>query len=219
MPAVFGYNINTIKYLSKGYDKGQRRADRGALQRVPRFGESGSGDRADITFQPAPPKLHVRAHAFAPRQKCGKCQFVLVVYKHFEKRCPKRHVFFGVFFMFQAPRRAHSSEDIMYKKVDTSLNFVGREREVIEFWRKNDVFFLYARHKQAHFFSMYVTKRAVWSAFFQQILLLVYARRGGFMKAGEHFPPRARMYEYRQPQSGFFRRAGAATILRTVLRT
>ena len=28
----------------------------------------------------------------------------------------------------------------MYKKVDTSLNFVGREREVIEFWRKNDVF-------------------------------------------------------------------------------
>ena len=28
----------------------------------------------------------------------------------------------------------------MYKKVDTSLNFVGREREVIEFWRENDVF-------------------------------------------------------------------------------
>ena len=28
----------------------------------------------------------------------------------------------------------------MYKKVDTSLNFVEREKEVIEFWQKNDVF-------------------------------------------------------------------------------
>ena len=30
----------------------------------------------------------------------------------------------------------------MYKKVDTSLNFLEREKEVIEFWRKNDVFAL-----------------------------------------------------------------------------
>ena len=28
----------------------------------------------------------------------------------------------------------------MYKKVDTSLNFVEREKEVIEFWKKNGVF-------------------------------------------------------------------------------
>ncbi len=28
----------------------------------------------------------------------------------------------------------------MYKKVDTSLNFVEREKEIIEFWKKNDVF-------------------------------------------------------------------------------
>ena len=28
----------------------------------------------------------------------------------------------------------------MYKKVDTSMNFVEREKEVIEFWKKNDVF-------------------------------------------------------------------------------
>ena len=28
----------------------------------------------------------------------------------------------------------------MYKKVDTSLNFVEREKEVIEFWKKNKIF-------------------------------------------------------------------------------
>ncbi|MDE7400964.1 MAG: isoleucine--tRNA ligase [Clostridia bacterium] len=28
----------------------------------------------------------------------------------------------------------------MYKKVDTSLNFVEREKEIIEFWKQNDVF-------------------------------------------------------------------------------
>ncbi len=28
----------------------------------------------------------------------------------------------------------------MYKKVDTSLNFVEREKEIIEFWKKNDIF-------------------------------------------------------------------------------
>ncbi len=28
----------------------------------------------------------------------------------------------------------------MYKKVDTSLNFVEREKEIIEFWKRNDVF-------------------------------------------------------------------------------
>ena len=28
----------------------------------------------------------------------------------------------------------------MYKKVDTSLNFVEREKEVIKFWKDNDVF-------------------------------------------------------------------------------
>jgi isoleucyl-tRNA synthetase len=28
----------------------------------------------------------------------------------------------------------------MYKKVDTSLNFVEREKEVIDFWKKNDIF-------------------------------------------------------------------------------
>ena len=28
----------------------------------------------------------------------------------------------------------------MYKKVDTSLNFVGREKEIIDFWKKNNVF-------------------------------------------------------------------------------
>ena len=28
----------------------------------------------------------------------------------------------------------------MYKKVDTSLNFLDREKEVIEFWKKNGVF-------------------------------------------------------------------------------
>ena len=28
----------------------------------------------------------------------------------------------------------------MYKKVDTSMNFLDREKEVLEFWKKNDVF-------------------------------------------------------------------------------
>ena len=28
----------------------------------------------------------------------------------------------------------------MYKKVETSLNFVEREKEIIEFWKKNDIF-------------------------------------------------------------------------------
>ena len=28
----------------------------------------------------------------------------------------------------------------MYKKVDTSLNFIDREKEIIDFWKKNDVF-------------------------------------------------------------------------------
>ena len=28
----------------------------------------------------------------------------------------------------------------MYKKVDTSLNFVEREKEIIAFWKSNDVF-------------------------------------------------------------------------------
>ena len=28
----------------------------------------------------------------------------------------------------------------MYKKVDTSLNFVEREKEVLEFWKANKVF-------------------------------------------------------------------------------
>ena len=28
----------------------------------------------------------------------------------------------------------------MYKKVDTSLNFVEREKEIIEFWKQNDIF-------------------------------------------------------------------------------
>ena len=28
----------------------------------------------------------------------------------------------------------------MYKKVDTSLNFVEREKEIIDFWKKNGVF-------------------------------------------------------------------------------
>ena len=28
----------------------------------------------------------------------------------------------------------------MYKKVDTSLDFVAREQEVIDFWKKNDIF-------------------------------------------------------------------------------
>lgn len=28
----------------------------------------------------------------------------------------------------------------MYKKVDTSLNFVGREKEIIDFWKKHDIF-------------------------------------------------------------------------------
>lgn len=28
----------------------------------------------------------------------------------------------------------------MYKKVDTSLNFVEREKEVVEYWNENHVF-------------------------------------------------------------------------------
>ena len=28
----------------------------------------------------------------------------------------------------------------MYKKVDASLDFVSREKEIIEFWKQNDVF-------------------------------------------------------------------------------
>ena len=28
----------------------------------------------------------------------------------------------------------------LYKKVDTSMDFVGREREVEDFWKKNDIF-------------------------------------------------------------------------------
>lgn len=35
----------------------------------------------------APKKFLLRAHGLAIRHRCGKCQFVLVVYKHFFK-CP-----------------------------------------------------------------------------------------------------------------------------------
>ena len=28
----------------------------------------------------------------------------------------------------------------MYKKVDTSLNFLDREKEVLEFWKENGIF-------------------------------------------------------------------------------
>ena len=28
----------------------------------------------------------------------------------------------------------------MYKKVDASLNFLDREKEVLEFWKENEVF-------------------------------------------------------------------------------
>ena len=28
----------------------------------------------------------------------------------------------------------------MYKKVDTGLNFVGREQEVLDFWKENSIF-------------------------------------------------------------------------------
>ena len=28
----------------------------------------------------------------------------------------------------------------MYRKVDTSLNFVEREKEIIDFWKKNGIF-------------------------------------------------------------------------------
>ena len=31
-------------------------------------------------------------------------------------------------------------EKKMYSKVDTSMNFVGREQEVIDFWNENRVF-------------------------------------------------------------------------------
>ena len=28
----------------------------------------------------------------------------------------------------------------MYKKVETSLNFVEREKEIVEFWKENEIF-------------------------------------------------------------------------------
>ena len=28
----------------------------------------------------------------------------------------------------------------MYKKVSTDMNFVGREREVLKYWKDNDIF-------------------------------------------------------------------------------
>ena len=38
----------------------------------------------------------------------------------------------------------------MYKKVDTSLNFVEREKEVIEFWKKNDIFKKSIKAREGH---------------------------------------------------------------------
>lgn len=44
----------------------------------------------------------------------------------------------------------------MYKKVDTSLNFIDREKEVIEFWKENDVFEKSVRKNEgAEEFSFY----------------------------------------------------------------
>ena len=44
----------------------------------------------------------------------------------------------------------------MYKKVDTTLNFPEREKEVIEFWKKNDVFKKSVKnHEGAEEFSFY----------------------------------------------------------------
>ena len=31
-------------------------------------------------------------------------------------------------------------EKVMYKKVDSSMNFVDREKEVVEFWNENSIF-------------------------------------------------------------------------------
>ena len=43
----------------------------------------------------------------------------------------------GALFFYKGRRKEFKS---MYKKVDTTLNFPQREQEVIEFWKKNDVF-------------------------------------------------------------------------------
>ena len=38
----------------------------------------------------------------------------------------------------------------MYKKVSTDLNFVEREKEVIEFWKKNDIFKKSIKAREGH---------------------------------------------------------------------
>ncbi len=40
--------------------------------------------------------------------------------------------------------------DSMYKKVSTDLNFVEREKEVIEFWKKNDIFKKSIKNREGH---------------------------------------------------------------------
>ncbi len=44
----------------------------------------------------------------------------------------------------------HANEKSMYKKVSTDLNFVEREKEVIEFWKKNDIFKKSIKNREGH---------------------------------------------------------------------
>ena len=44
----------------------------------------------------------------------------------------------------------HTNEESMYKKVSTDLNFVEREKEVIEFWKKNDIFKKSIKNREGH---------------------------------------------------------------------
>ena len=38
----------------------------------------------------------------------------------------------------------------LYKKVSTELNFVDREKEIIEFWKKNDIFKKSMKTREGH---------------------------------------------------------------------
>ena len=44
----------------------------------------------------------------------------------------------------------HANENSMYKKVSTDLNFVEREKEVIEFWKEKDIFKKSIKNREGH---------------------------------------------------------------------
>ena len=75
----------------------------------------------------------------APRKFARRGESSVVGALRVQPRFPSDH---GILFARQAKKiREHKERySIMYKKVDTSLNFVEREKEVIAFWKENGVF-------------------------------------------------------------------------------